>query len=386
MGPKAGYHGGEVVFQGNLKGLTKNNKSLTAAYLRKEKVIHVPVSRRHWKDFISVEGAHQHNLKYLDIQFPLNVFTVITGVSGSGKSTLVKDVLYPALKKAHGGFSGRAGKLNKLNGDINRIGAVEMIDQNPIGRSSRSNPATYLKAFDEIRGLFAQEQLAKMRGYKPGYFSFNIPGGRCEECEGEGVVKIEMQFMADIYLQCEACGGSRFKNEVLDVKVNGMDISQVLDLTINQAIDFFGSTEKPGTLHKKIISKLQPLQDVGLGYLKLGQASSTLSGGEAQRIKLAFFLSKGEHEAPTMFIFDEPTTGLHFHDINNLIKALNALIEKGHTVIVIEHNLEVIKCADWIIDLGPEGGDDGGHVVFGGTPEDLLKEKKSHTAKYLSLE
>jgi excinuclease ABC subunit A len=386
MGPKAGSHGGEVVFQGNLKGLLRNKKSLTAAYLRKEKEIDVPASRRHWKDFISVEGAHEHNLKYLDIQFPLNVFTVITGVSGSGKSTLVKDVLYPALKKAHGGFSGRAGKLNKLSGDINRIGSVEMIDQNPIGRSSRSNPATYLKAFDEIRGLFAQEQLARMRGYKPGYFSFNIPGGRCEECEGEGVVKIEMQFMADIYLQCEACGGRRFKNEVLDVKVNGLDISQVLDLTINQAIDFFGSTEKPGTLHKKVISKLQPLKDVGLGYLKLGQASSTLSGGEAQRIKLAFFLSKGEHEAPTMFIFDEPTTGLHFHDIKNLVKALNALIEKGHTVIVIEHNLEVIKSADWIIDLGPEGGDDGGRLVFNGAPEDLVEEKNSYTAKYLSLD
>ena len=385
MGPRAGYHGGEVVFQGSLKDLLTKEQSLTAAYLRKEKEIDVPASRRHWKDFIVLEGAHEHNLKYLDIKFPLNVFTVITGVSGSGKSTLVKDVLYPALKKVHGGFSGRAGKLNKLNGDINRIGAVEMIDQNPIGRSSRSNPATYLKAFDEIRGLFTQEQLAKMRGYKPGFFSFNIPGGRCEECEGEGVVKIEMQFMADIYLQCEECRGKRFKNEVLDVKVNGKDISQVLDLTVNQAIDFFSSIEKPGALHKKVISKLQPLQDVGLGYLKLGQASSTLSGGEAQRIKLAYFLSKGEHESATMFIFDEPTTGLHFHDINSLVKALNALIEKGHTVIVIEHNLEVIKCADWIIDLGPEGGEDGGQVVFSGIPEDLLKEKHSFTAKYLSL-
>jgi len=385
MGPMAGYHGGEVVYQGDLKGLVKNKASLTGNYLRKEMSIPIPDLRRPWKDFISVEGAHENNLKYLDIKFPLNILTVITGVSGSGKSTLVKDVLYPALKKVHGGFAGKSGKMNKLNGDTNRIGAVEMIDQNPIGRSSRSNPATYLKAFDDIRGLFAQQQLAKMRAYKPGFFSFNIPGGRCEECEGEGVVKIEMQFMADIYLKCETCLGKRFKSEVLDIKVNDKNISDVLNLTVNQAIEFFDPAEKLTTFHKKIISKLKPLQDVGLGYLKIGQSSSTLSGGEAQRIKLAYFLSKGENEAPTLFIFDEPTTGLHFHDIGNLIKALNALIEKGHTVIVIEHNLEVIKCGDWLIDLGPEGGDEGGQLVFSGTPEVMLTNKHSYTAKYLSL-
>lgn len=385
MGPLAGNNGGEVIYQGDFQGLTKSKDSLTAKYIRNELEIKAPKIRRPWKDFIELEGIHEHNLKFLNIKFPLNILSVVTGVSGSGKSSLVKDVVYPAIKKIYGGFAGKSGKFNRIGGDLNRIGAVEMIDQNPIGRSSRSNPATYLKAFDEIRSLFADQQLAKMRGYKPGYFSFNIPGGRCEECQGEGVVKIEMQFMADIYLKCEACDGKRFKHEVLDIKIGGKDISAILNLTINQAIKFFNPGKDGTTFQKKIIAKLKPLQDVGLGYLKLGQPSSTLSGGEAQRIKLAYFLSKGENEAPTLFIFDEPTTGLHFHDIGNLIKALNALIEKGHTVIVIEHNLEVIKCADWIIDLGPEGGDEGGKLIFSGLPEDLLKIKNSYTAKYLTL-
>jgi excinuclease ABC subunit A len=283
-----------------------------------------------------------------------------------------------------GGYSEKTGKMDKLDGDFNRISAIEMVDQNPIGRSSRSNPATYVKAYDDIRALFASQPLAKLRGYKPGFFSFNIEGGRCEECEGEGVVKIEMQFMADIYLTCENCNGKRFKEEVLDINYREKDISDILHMTINEAVEFFGTTQKPTTTEKKIVEKLKPLQDVGLGYLGLGQPSSTLSGGEAQRVKLAFFLSKGISESPTLFIFDEPTTGLHFHDISKLLSALNALIEKGHSVIVIEHNMEVIKCADWIIDLGPEGGDKGGYIVFKGKPEDLSGLKESYTASYLS--
>ena len=385
IGPMAGNQGGEVVFQGSYADLLRNKGSLTAKYINRELNIAVPDKRRKWKDFIEINGAHENNLKYINIKFPLNIMTVITGVSGSGKSSLVKDILYPALKKIHGGFAGRTGKLNKITGDIDHIGTVEFIDQNPIGRSSRSNPATYLKAFDEIRNLFAGQQISKLRGYKPGYFSFNIPGGRCEECEGEGVVKIEMQFMADIYLKCEACDGKRFKNEVLNVQYKGKNISEVLNLTINQAFDLFGSGNRISTIEKRIITKLKPLKDVGLGYLKLGQASSTLSGGEAQRIKLAYFLSKGVKENPTLFIFDEPTTGLHFHDIGNLLNAFDALIEKGHTIIIIEHNTEVIKCADWVIDMGPEGGDKGGKILFHGTPEELMTCKDSYTAKHLVI-
>ncbi len=383
MGPMAGSYGGEVVFQGKIEDLYNHPDGLTGQYLSKTVSIPVPSSRRKWKHYIEVQGAHENNLRYLDVRFPLNIFTVVTGVSGSGKSSLVRDVFYPAIRKVHGGYGGRSGKLNAIKGDTDLITNVELVDQNPIGRSSRSNPATYLKAFDDIRTIFATQQLSKIRGYKPGYFSFNIPGGRCEECEGEGVVKIEMQFMADIFLPCEACNGKRFKNEVLDVKYKEKDISEILNMTVDDALGFFNNSSNGNTIEKRIISKLKPLQDVGLGYLHIGQPSSTLSGGEAQRIKLAFFLSKGENQPPTLFIFDEPTTGLHFHDINHLLKAFYALLEKGHSIIVIEHNLEIIKSADWIIDLGPDGGLDGGKILFEGTPEDLVKSENSYTAAHL---
>ena len=384
IGPKAGIHGGELIFQGNLNQLINSEESLTAKYLTGRLDIEIPKRRRSWKEYIEIIGARENNLKNIDIKIPLNILTAITGVSGSGKTTLIKKILFPSLKKMFGGYSEKTGMLDKLDGDFNRISAIEMVDQNPIGRSSRSNPATYVKAYDDIRALFASQSLAKLRGYKPGYFSFNIEGGRCEECEGEGVVKIEMQFMADIFLTCENCNGKRFKEEVLDIKYREKDISDILHMTINEAVEFFNSSEKPTTTEKKIVEKLKPLQDVGLGYLGLGQPSSTLSGGEAQRVKLAFFLSKGSNESPTLFIFDEPTTGLHFHDISKLLTALNALIEKGHSIIVIEHNIEVVKCADWIIDLGPEGGDNGGYVIFEGKPEDLPGHKESYTASYLA--
>jgi len=383
IGPLAGTHGGELVFQGKYEELIHSEYSLTAKYLTKRLTIDYPAKRRKWKEFIEVKGARENNLKNLNIRFPLNVMTALTGVSGSGKTSLIKNILFSSLRKMFGGYGERTGKFDKLSGDYSRIANVEMVDQNPIGRSSRSNPATYVKAYDEIRSLYSSQPLAKVRGYKPGYFSFNIEGGRCEECEGEGKVKIEMQFMADIYLTCEQCGGKRFREEVLDIKYREKDINDILNLTIDQAIDFFGQKDKTSSYDKKIIEKLKPLQDVGLGYLGLGQPSSTLSGGEAQRVKLAYFLSKGATEAPTLFIFDEPTTGLHFHDISKLLLALNALIEKGHSVIVIEHNMEVIKCADWIIDLGPEGGEEGGYIVFEGIPEDLVKVNNSYTAKYL---
>ena len=383
IGPLAGTQGGELVFQGSFDELIQNGNTLTSKYLQNILKIELPSKRRKWKDYIEVSGAREFNLKGINVKFPLNIFTVITGVSGSGKTTLVKTILYTALKKLHGGYSDKTGKFDMLGGDFNRVTSIELVDQNPIGRSSRSNPATYVKAYDDIRQLFADQQLSKLRGYKPGFFSFNIPGGRCEECEGAGQVKIEMQFMADISLICESCGGKRFKEEVLDVKFKEKSISDILNLTINQAVELFKSLENKSSLEKRIVAKLQPLQDVGLGYLQMGQPSSTLSGGEAQRIKLAFFLSKGSVDTPTLFIFDEPTTGLHFHDINKLLKSFEALIEKGHTVIVIEHNLEVIKCADWIIDLGPEGGDMGGEIVFEGTPEGLVKCEASFTGKYL---
>lgn len=385
IGPLAGFNGGEIIFSGPFNKLLSHEKSLTAAYLRKEKEIPLPAKRKKWKEYIEAHGARENNLKGFDVKFPLKVLTVITGVSGSGKSSLIREVLFPALKKIKGGYAERSGKYDRLSGDIGSISSIEFVDQNPIGRSSRSNPATYLKAYDEIRTLFSRQQLAKMRGYKPGFFSFNVPGGRCEECEGEGVVKIEMQFMADLYLTCESCGGKRFKEELLDIKHKGKNIDEVLHLTVNRAIEFFSSGNKGGnSLEQKIIDRLKPLQDVGLGYLELGQSSSTLSGGEAQRIKLAFFLSKGITQDKTLFIFDEPTTGLHFHDIGNLLNSFNALIEKGHTVIVIEHNMEVIKSADWIIDLGPEGGAEGGYKLFEGVPEDLISVKESHTGKYLA--
>jgi len=383
IGPYAGSQGGELVFNGTYKELLKQKNGLTAGYLNGGMKIPVPDKRRRWKEYIKVHGALENNLKNVEVAFPLHVLNVVTGVSGSGKSSLVSSILYPALKKLYGGYAGKTGKYRRLSGDTEMIQALEFVDQNPIGRSSRSNPATYIKAFDDIRSLFSDQQLSKMRNYKPGFFSFNVPGGRCEECEGEGVVKIEMQFMADIYLKCDHCGGKRFKEEVLEIQYNKKNISEILDLTINEAVSFFENASDKSASVKRVVSKLKPLQDVGLGYLRMGQSSSTLSGGEAQRIKLAYFLARGSHEAPTLFIFDEPTTGLHFHDIHNLLNAFYALLETGHSLIIIEHNQEVIKAADWIIDLGPEGGDGGGQIIFEGTPEDIVKHKKSYTGKYL---
>ncbi|MCP4551242.1 MAG: excinuclease ABC subunit UvrA [Bacteroidetes bacterium] len=382
IGPKAGIHGGELVFQGSYEELLRSD-SLTARYMSGEKIIETPKKRNLWNEFILIEGADENNLKGINVKIPLHIMTVISGVSGSGKTSLVKNILYPALKKRYGGFAGKTGKHKFINGDIAKIKDVEFIDQNPIGRSSRSNPATYVKAYDEIRGLFADQKLSKVRGYKPGYFSFNINGGRCEACEGEGTVNIEMQFMADIQLVCENCKGNRFKEEVLEVTYKGKNIADILKMTINESIIFFNSSEKNSSSEKRIISRLQPLQDVGLGYLGLGQPSSTMSGGEAQRIKLAFFLSKGIAEYSTLFIFDEPTTGLHFHDISKLLDAFRALIAKGHSIVIIEHNSEIIKSADWVIDLGPEGGEQGGKIVFEGVPEDLVNHKASYTGKFL---
>ncbi len=384
IGPMAGAFGGEVVFEGKIKDLINCEKSLTTQYLTGKKQIPVPSHRRKSANAIIIKGASQNNLKNLTVRFPLNTMTVITGVSGSGKSTLVKDVLYPAIKRHLGESVDRCGSFGALEGDLGRIQAVEFIDQNPIGKSSRSNPATYLKAYDEIRQLFVEQKLAKLRNIKPAFFSFNVPGGRCEECEGEGVQKIEMQFMADVYLPCDACHGTRFKEEVLEIKYDGKDISDILNMSIDEAIDFFeGSSGRSTSVVGRILSRLKPLREVGLGYLKLGQSSSSLSGGEAQRVKLAYFLIKGQVERPTLFIFDEPTTGLHFHDVNKLLESFNALIANGHSIIIIEHNMEVIKSADWVIDLGPESGNKGGEIVFEGTPEDLVKCKASYTGKAL---
>jgi excinuclease ABC subunit A len=380
IGPEAGRLGGELIFQGSGPEILHHPISLTGKYLSCKLNIPVPAHRRGWHDYIEIKGASQNNLKQIDVKFPLNVLTVISGVSGSGKSSLVRSILYPALRKHLGGYAEKTGSYGTLEGDLQKIGSVEMIDQNPIGRSSRSNPATYVKAYDDIRQLFADQKLAKARFYKPGFFSFNVPGGRCDQCEGEGTVKVEMQFMADVYLVCEVCGGKRFKEEVLDIRFEGKNIADVLDMTINEAIEFFGQETKAKVQCNKIVNKLKPLQEVGLGYLKLGQSSSTLSGGEAQRIKLAFFLSKGATDQPTLFIFDEPTTGLHFHDINKLLIAFQALIENGHSVLVIEHHPDIIKSADWLIELGPEGGINGGHLIFEGTPETLAKQNNTHTA------
>jgi len=372
IGPEAGINGGYIVAEGTYNDILKSN-SLTASYLNQVLQIEIPSQRRKSRDFIEIIGAREHNLKNIDVKFPLKSLTVVTGVSGSGKSTLVKNILYPALQKKLGSYGNKIGKFSELKGATDSVKNIEFINQNPIGRSSRSNPVTYIKAYDDIRNLFAKQKLSKIRNFKPKHFSFNIEGGRCEKCKGEGNITIEMQFMADVRLQCDSCHGKRFKKEVLEVTFDGKSINDILNLTINQAIDFFNKNDL-----KKIVQKLQPLQDVGLGYVNLGQSSSTLSGGEAQRIKLASFLVKGSSKDKTLFIFDEPTTGLHFHDIKKLLDSFNALLKKGHSIIVIEHNIELIKCADYIIDLGKEGGKSGGNLLFQGTPEDLIKIKDSN--------
>ena len=385
IGPYAGVNGGELVFEGDIEKMMKEGKSLTAKYLSKEKMIPVPERRRKWNNAIEFIGCSEHNLKNINVKIPLNVLTVVTGVSGSGKSTLVNDIIYKSLKKHFEGTSDKVGSFGKIQGSLMAIQNVEYINQNPIEKSSRSNPVTYVKAFDDIRLLFAEQKLAKNRNLKPGYFSFNVAGGRCDNCQGSGTLKVEMQFMADIYLKCDVCNGMRYKEEALEIKFKGKNISDILNMSIDEVIEFL-SANKDGefkTIIERIITKMKPLQDVGLGYLQAGQPSSTLSGGEAQRIKLASFLMNGNNEKPTLFIFDEPTTGLHFHDINKLLKAFDALINNGHSLIVIEHDPDVIKVADWIIDLGPEGGDKGGELVFAGTPEELIKCKESYTAETL---
>ena len=385
VGPQAGRQGGEIVFAGTPRELIEKGTSLTAKYLRGEMSIPVPKSRRAWTQSIRLIGATCNNLQNVDVQIPLGVMTVVTGVSGSGKTSLIRQTLYPALQRALGIFQGTAAiKYRKMEGDWKRLKAVELVDQNPIGRSSRSNPVTYVKAFDDIRELYASLPLSKKRGYTQGFFSFNVQGGRCETCQGEGTIKVEMQFMADLYLQCDECHGKRFKEEVLEVKYRDKDIAEVLEMSVDEALAFFAA-EKESTVVKRLCAKLKVLQDVGLGYLHLGQSSSSLSGGEAQRVKLAYFLSRGaaQEAGQTLFIFDEPTTGLHFHDIHKLHLAFDALIERGHTVLVVEHQLDVVKLADWVIDVGPEGGDAGGAIVFEGTPEDLVKVKASHTGRFL---
>lgn len=386
IGPGAGRTGGNIVFEGvppEINPETNKEKidhSYTLKYLLGLEKIELPHRRRKWSNYIEVLGARENNLKNIDVKFPLNVLTVVTGVSGSGKSSLVKDVFYAALKKYYGGAAEKTGKFNTLKGSMQLASDIEFVNQTPIGRSTRSNPVTYIKAYDEIRKLFADCRLSKQMGYTPAFFSFNTPGGRCEECQGEGTVTVEMQFMADLVLECEHCHGKRFKSDILEVTYHDKNIYDVLDMTVNQAIEFFSSFD--GNTEKRIVKRLLPLQEVGIGYVKLGQSSSTLSGGESQRVKLASFLAN-EKPQPTIFVFDEPTTGLHFHDIKTLMKAFDALIAKGHTVIIIEHNLEIIKCADHIIDLGPEGGENGGNIVFEGTPEDLILCENSYTGKFL---
>ena len=378
IGPAAGIHGGEVVFAGPYEQIfDEATESLTTQYMTGRMSIPVPKVRRKAVKWIELKGCRQHNLKNIDIKIPLNCMSVVTGVSGSGKTTLVKDILYPALKKHFDEPTAKApGFHNELTGDLKALTQVEMVNQSPIGRSSRSNPVTYVKAYDSIRNLMANQQLSRIRGYKPGHFSFNVDGGRCDTCKGEGEQIIEMQFLADVRLECEDCHGKRFKPEMLDVQYNGKDIYEILELSVEEALEFFAD-------QKDIVNKIQPLFNVGLGYVKLGQSSSTLSGGEAQRVKLASFLIGGSSKNPLLFIFDEPTTGLHFHDIRTLLEALNALVENGHTVLVVEHNMEVIKSADWVVDLGPDGGKDGGHLVFQGRPEELVKVEGSWTGKYL---
>lgn len=379
IGPMAGSEGGKLVFSGTFGEMLKDTVSLTGKYLSGAESIEIPALRRKWRNSLQIKGAEANNLKSVDVEFPLEIFTAVTGVSGSGKTSLVKQILFPALSKELGQFiSQKTGAHKSLEGSKKLVKAVEMVDQNPIGKSSRSNPVTYVKAYDEIRELYANQPLSKFKGFKPAHYSFNVDGGRCDNCQGEGETVIEMQFMADIKLPCESCGGKRFKNDVLEVEYKGKNIFNVLEMTVDEAMEFFSED-------KSIHDRLKPLQDVGLGYVKLGQGSNTLSGGEAQRVKLAYFLSKANphKDGGTVFIFDEPTTGLHFHDIKKLMKSFNALIDKGNTIICIEHNLDVVKCADWVIDMGPEAGDEGGHLVFAGVPEDLVKEPRSYTGKYL---
>ena len=377
IGPEAGTFGGELVAQGDFKEILKST-SLTSKYLNGNLEIAVPKKRRSFKNHIEIKGARENNLQNIDVTFPLDVLTVITGVSGSGKSTLIKKILFPAMQKKLDNAGEKAGQFTEMTGSFSQIKHIEYVDQNPIGRSSRSNPVTYIKAYDDIRDLFAKEKLSKIRGYQAKHFSFNVDGGRCETCSGEGTINVEMVFMADVQLPCETCNGKRFKKEVLEVAFEGKNINDILTMTIDDAVQFFETHKQ-----NKITQKLKPLQDVGLGYVQLGQSSSTLSGGEAQRIKLASFLVKGATKDKALFVFDEPTTGLHFHDIKKLLASFDALIEKGHSLLVIEHNLDLIKCADWIIDLGPEGGENGGQLLAVGTPEEIVKNKKSITAKYL---
>jgi excinuclease ABC subunit A len=381
IGPEAGTLGGNLIFHGNWEDIKKAGKaedSHTIRFLTGEDQIPVPAQRRKPTDFIEIKGARENNLKEVDVKFPIGTLTVVTGVSGSGKSTLVRKILFPAVARLKGEYSEEAGKYSDLTGSLDRITQIEMVDQNPIGKSSRSNPVTYIKAYDYIRQMMADQQLSKARDYKPAFFSFNVDGGRCEACQGEGEQTIEMQFMADVRLKCESCGGKRFKQEILEVKYKDKDIADILAMTVDEAIEFFKESDP------KLADKLQPLQDVGLGYIGLGQSSSTLSGGEAQRVKLAFFLSKGNADkGKTLFVFDEPTTGLHFHDIKKLLKAINALVDQGDSVIIIEHNMEIIKSADWIIDIGPEGGEKGGYITFEGTPEEMIKIENNYTAEFL---